>query len=706
VTDITPRKQAEAALRIRQRQDAAIAQLGQEALIEADLSLLMDWTVTLVAQTLNVDYCQILERLPNGEELRLVAGFGWQAGLVGQATVSAGKESQAGYTLLYNEPIILTDLDTETRFQGSALLQNHGVVSGMSTTIPGQNQPFGVLGVHTTQTRQFTDDDSYFLQAIANIIATAIERKRTEEALRESAVRERAIATVLQRMRQTLDIDKIFTATTEELRHVLNCDRVAIYRFNPDWSGEFVAESVADGWVTLTIEQQNNPDLKADVLEEERCTLKTLDGSENLSISSFHPQLYPPYSCPNPNITNLQSDNSLQDTYLKETQGGAYSQGASYRVVEDIYNAGFTDCYIELLEQFQARAYIIAPIFCGKKLWGLLATYQNSSPRAWRKSEISVVVQIATQFGVAVQQAQLLQKTQEQALDLELTLNQLKRTQAQLVHSEKMSSLGQMVAGVAHEINNPVSFIYGNLTPAKEYVQDLVRLIQTYQKTYPTPTAELQQLIEEIDLDFLLDDWQNLLKSMQIGTDRIRAIVLSLRNFSRLDEKEIKKVDIHEGIDNTLLILQHRFKAVGNAQGIQVIKHYGQLPLVTCYASQLNQVFMNILNNAIDALENQPSPRIITISTEVETGSKQPTTDDGRATTDFIVIRIADNGSGINEDIMPKIFDPFFTTKPVGSGTGLGLSISHQIVVEKHKGQIYCTSTLEQGTEFIVKIPL
>ncbi|MEQ8995286.1 MAG: GAF domain-containing protein [Coleofasciculus sp. B1-GNL1-01] len=706
VTDITPRKQAEAALRIRQRQDAAIAQLGQEALIEEDLSILMEWTVTRVAQTLNVDYCQILQRLPNGEELLLVAGFGWQAGLVGQATVSSGKESQFGYSLVCWEPIIVTDLPTETRFQGSPLLQDHGVVSGMSTRIPGQNQPFGVLAVHTTQKRQFTDDDIYFMQAIANIIATAIERKRTEEALRESAVRERAIATVLQRMRQTLDIDKIFTATTEELRHVLRCDRVAIYRFNPDWSGEFVAESVADGWVTLTLEQQNNPDLKADALEEERCTLKTLDGSENISISSFHPQLYPPYSCPNPNITNLQSDNSLQDTYLKETQGGAYSQGASYRVVEDIYNAGFTDCYIELLEQFQARSYIIAPIFCGKKLWGLLATYQNSSPRAWRKSEISVVVQIATQFGVAVQQAQLLQKTQEQALDLELTLNQLKRTQAQLVHSEKMSSLGQMVAGVAHEINNPVSFIYGNLTPAKEYVQDLVRLIQTYQKTYPTPTAELQQLIEEIDLDFLLDDWQNLLKSMQIGTDRIRAIVLSLRNFSRLDEKEIKKVDIHEGIDNTLLILQHRFKAAGNTQEIQVIKHYAQLPLVTCYASQLNQVFMNILNNAIDALEDQPSPRIITISTEVDTGSKQPTTDDGQPTSDFIIIRIADNGSGINEDIKPKIFDPFFTTKPVGSGTGLGLSISHQIVVEKHQGQIYCTSTLGQGTEFIVKIPL
>jgi len=706
VTEITPRKQAEAALRIRQRQDAAIAQLGQEALIEADLSVLMEWTVTLVAQTLNVEYCQILERLPNGKELLLLAGFGWQAGLVGQATVSAGKESQFGYSLVCWEPIIVTDLPTETRFQGSPLLQDHGIVSGMSTRIPGQNQPFGVLAVHTTQKRQFTDDDIYFVQAIANIIATAIERKRTEEALRESAVRERAIATVLQRMRQTLDINTIFTATTEELRHVLNCDRVAIYRFNPDWSGEFVAESVVEGWVTLTIEQQNNPDLKADALESENCTIKSLDGAENLSISSFHPQIYPPYSCPNPNITNSQSDNSLQDTYLKETEGGAYSQGASYRVVEDIYNAGFTDCYIELLEQFQARSYIIAPIFCGKKLWGLLATYQNSSPRAWRESEISVVVQIATQFGVAVQQAQLLQKTQEQALDLKLTLNQLKRTQAQLVHSEKMSSLGQMVAGVAHEINNPVSFIYGNLAPAKEYFQDLVRLIHIYQKTYPTPTAELQQLIEEIDLDFLLDDWQNLLKSMQIGTDRIRAIVLSLRNFSRLDEKEIKKVDIHEGIDNTLLILQHRFKAAVNAQGIQVIKQYDQLPLVTCYASQLNQVFMNIMSNAIDALENQPSPRIITISTEVDTGKKQPTKDDGQPTSDFIIIRIADNGSGINEDIKPKIFDPFFTTKPVGSGTGLGLSISYQIVVEKHQGQIYCNSTPGQGTEFIVKIPL
>ncbi len=318
----------------------------------------------------------------------------------------------------------------------------------------------------------------------------------------------------------------------------------------------------------------------------------------------------------------------------------------------------------------------------------------------------------------------------EQAQELELALNQLKCAQAQLIQAEKMLSLGQMVAGVAHEINNPVTFIYGNLTPAREYFQDLIRLLEGYQKTYPNPIPEIRQIVEDIDLEFLMEDWQQLVDSMQVGAERIRQIVRSLLLFSRQNTSQKKPIDIHQGIDNTLLLLQHRLKAEGvNASGcdrapdseIKVIKDYGQLPLITCYSGQLNQVFMNILCNAIDALENQPSPRIITIRTElgnqdssfrehqsngVRNGNKSAPTPYSSLTTPSVVIRIADNGTGISEEVQKKIFDPFFTTKSVGSGMGLGLSTSYQIVVEKHQGQISCISTPGKGTELIVEIPV
>ena len=305
-----------------------------------------------------------------------------------------------------------------------------------------------------------------------------------------------------------------------------------------------------------------------------------------------------------------------------------------------------------------------------------------------------VLARIETHLKIQNLQSQLSLKNDQ----LQDTLVNLQQMQVQLIRKEKMLGLGQLVAGVCHEINNPISFIAGNIDPTQEHIQTLLTLVKTYQSEYATPTPIVTEALDTADLDFLIPDVQNILKSMRSGVDRVSSIILALRIFSRLGESDIKKINLCEGIDSTLLLLQHRLSRKTGMPDIKTIREYDNLPLVTCYGSELNQVFLSLLNNAIDALER----KFTHLPPLTETPTIRISTE---ATPQSLIITIQDNGLGISEKIGTRIFEPFFTTKPVGQGMGLGLTTSYEIVVERHHGNLSYTSLPEDKTEFKVEIP-
>ncbi|MCT7984225.1 PAS domain S-box protein [Laspinema sp. A4] len=354
-------------------------------------------------------------------------------------------------------------------------------------------------------------------------------------------------------------------------------------------------------------------------------------------------------------------------------------------------------------QQAGLGTYLILPIHTAGVQMGGLEMGRIASDRPWRDDELELLHSIGTQVAIAIYQAQLYQDSQAKSQELQQAYRELQDTQVQLIQAEKMSSLGQLVAGVAHEINNPVSFIYGNLTYASDYTDKLLELIQLYQQSYPRPLNEITEFIEEMELDFLISDFPKIINSMKNGASRIRDIVKSLRTFSRLDEADLKAVDLHENLDSTLMILHNRLKGHGRVPEIQVIKHYGNLPLVECYSSLLNQVFMNLLMNAIEAIEerrNRLTPESLSDYVgciTVRTGLLLP---------NRVLIAIQDNGIGMKRLVQEKVFNPFFTTKAIGKGTGMGLSTSYQIVTENHQGTLRFSSTEGVGAEFAIELPL
>nr|WP_290227255.1 response regulator [Trichocoleus desertorum] len=285
------------------------------------------------------------------------------------------------------------------------------------------------------------------------------------------------------------------------------------------------------------------------------------------------------------------------------------------------------------------------------------------------------------------------QRVTERTVKLTQALEDLQRFQLQLVQSEKMSALGQLVAGIAHELNNPIGCIASNLAPAFEYVSDVTKVIEFYRQACPEAASQLDRTLGEIDIDFALEDLPKLLNSMQLSTERIKDLSISLRNFSRSDATTKMRANLHDGLESTLTILRHRLKAVGSRPAIAIVKDYGELPELECYPGLLNQVFMNVLANAVDALE-EALPTTPQISIQTAFVDQQ------------IVVHISDNGGGIPTEVQQRAFQPFFTTKAVGKGTGLGLSIARQIVEEKHEGRLSVTSELGQGTEFAIALPV
>ncbi|MBO0351553.1 PAS domain S-box protein [Phormidium pseudopriestleyi FRX01] len=564
-------------------------------------------------------------------------------------------------------------VDKNRRNEFIEAIAQHGKISDFESQVYCKNGRIIWIAENARAVRDETGMLLYYEGTVEEITKrkqTEAALRRSEERLQEKALREALLNQLTEQIRQSLDLETILATTVEEIRELLQIELCYFSWYRPN--------GMPPEGLRSPMQQHDCPVLDWETVKEAR-------SPGVVSPLGFY------------SVSESWSHQCLQLQPIRIDAVESYPDGT----------------VVEIFRTWVFKSLLCLPLQTHSGQMGVLSCVHCSGERAWNESEVVLMHSISDRLTIAIDQAELYaqsrataQQARDQAQHLEQALYQLQETQTKLIQTEKMSSLGQMVAGIAHEINNPVTFIHGNAIHATDYFKELLPLIELYQHYYPEPVPEIRDLLEGLDLAFILDDLPKALHSMKLGTERIRQIVLSLRNFSRLDESQKKPVDIHEGIDNTLLILQHRLSQ------IQVVKEYGKLPLIECYPGQLNQVFMNILANAIDAVEERkglpgepgngkfPTPNSASRNPSSTINIHTELTED-----DFVVIRIKDNGPGLTETVKNHLFDPFFTTKPVGKGTGLGLSISYQIIVEKHRGILDCQSQPGLGTEFMIKIP-